>query len=194
VSESGESRTQKLRRNVIAGGIVALLAVGAAIGIPVTVNASNAAHAEQLAEISDATDATLVTRAAAQQQTMSAGSAVEAKKIADQEAAAAKAAAEKAAAEKAAQEKAAAEAAAQKAAQEAAAQAAQEQAASDDSGSNDSGGDSSASGAPSGTPLPMQQVTDPNNAQYGQMVPSVDPASWCANHSASTINGVPTCD
>jgi hypothetical protein len=85
-------------------------------------------------------------------------------------------------------------AAAQAAAQEAQAeQDAQTEPASDDSGSG-TGGSSSSSGEPSGTPLPMVQVTDPNNGQYGQMVPSVDPASWCANHSASTINGVPTCD
>jgi len=53
---------------------------------------------------------------------------------------------------------------------------------------------SSAGGAASGTPLPMKLETDPNNGQYGEMVIAVDPGSWCASHSGSTINGVPTCD
>jgi membrane protein involved in colicin uptake len=98
-----------------------------------------------------------------------------------------------AAAALAAQQAAEAQAAAEAAARQ---QAAVEAASDDDSGDGGPSGGSSggSSGAASGTPLPMMQVTDPNNGQYGQMVPSVDPASWCANHSASTINGVPTCD
>lgn len=107
--------------------------------------------------------------------------------------AAAAAAAAQAAADAAAQ--AAAQAAADEAARQAAAQ--QEQSTSDDTSSDSGvspGSGSTSSGAASGTPLPMAQVTDPNNGQYGEMVPAVDPGSWCASHSASTINGVPTCD
>ncbi len=51
-----------------------------------------------------------------------------------------------------------------------------------------------ASGQPSGTPLPMKLDTDPNSGQFGEMIIAADPGSWCASHSGSTINGVPTCD
>lgn len=183
---SGETKTQAVRRNIIAGAITAAVVAAAAIGVPVVVNASNTAHAQEVQQISAAKNATAVTRAAGERDTTLTDSATQAGVIAQQEAEAKAAAAAQAAAEKAA-----ADAAAAQAAQQAQAQAASD----DDSDSSSSSSSSSASsGQPSGTPLPMAKVTDPNNGQFGQYVPTVDPASWCANHSASTINGVPTCD
>lgn len=88
---------------------------------------------------------------------------------------------QKADAEAAAAAQAAAEAAAAQAAADAAAKAAAPKRAA------------STNGAPSGTPLPMTLVTDPNNGNYGSYEPA-DPGSFCASHSGSTINGVPTCD
>jgi hypothetical protein len=110
----------------------------------------------------------------------------------EQEAAAKKAAEEAAAAALAAQQAAEAQAAADAATQ---AQATQDaQVATDASAaSDDVSTDSASSGEPSGTPLPMVQVTDPNNGQYGQMVIGVDPASWCASHSGTTRGGQPQC-
>ncbi len=52
----------------------------------------------------------------------------------------------------------------------------------------------SATNNPKGTPLPMVRESDPNNAQYGQMVIGQDPGTFCAAHTGSTINGVPVCD
>ena len=186
MSDSGETKTQRVRRNVIAGAIVGVLALTAAIGVPVAVNASNAAHAQEVRQIADAKAATVVTRADGAREAVLAQSATTAQQIAEQEAAA-KAAAEAAAAAQAA-------AAAKAAADAAAAQAAQQQAQTASTDNTSSSNSSGPSGEPSGTPLPMAKVTDPNNGHYGQYVPTVDPASWCANHSASTINGVPTCD
>ena len=103
-----------MRRNVIAGAVAGVFVVGAAIGVPVAVNASNAAHAQEVAQIQAAKDGSVVVRADGARDAVLAGSAVQAGVIAQQEAAA------KAAAAAAAQ--AAAAAAAQKAAQEAAAQ------------------------------------------------------------------------
>lgn len=186
---SGETKTQAVRRNIIAGAITAAVVAAAAIGVPVAVNASNAAHAQEVQQISAAKDASLITRADGERSAVLADSATQAGVIAQQEADAKAAAAAQAAAEKAAADAAAAQAA--QAAQQSQAQAVSD----DDSGSSSSSSDPSASsGQPSGTPLPMAKVTDPNNGQFGQYVPTVDPASWCANHSASTINGVPTCD
>lgn len=51
----------------------------------------------------------------------------------------------------------------------------------------------STQGASSGTPLGWYIITDPNNANYGQKGYD-DPGTFCASGSASTINGVPTCD
>lgn len=45
--------------------------------------------------------------------------------------------------------------------------------------------------AASGTPLPFYPSSDPQNADGGQYA---DPATYCASGSASTVNGVPTCD
>ncbi len=45
--------------------------------------------------------------------------------------------------------------------------------------------------AASGTPLPFYPSSDPQNAQGGEYA---DPATYCASGSASTVNGVPTCD
>jgi septal ring factor EnvC (AmiA/AmiB activator) len=81
---------------------------------------------------------------------------------------------------------AAAQAAAEEAARQAAAEAAEEQAAADnESTSDDSGtpaGGGSSSGLPSGSVVPsIPGTTAPDTTQ-------------CASGSASTINGVPTCD
>lgn len=46
-------------------------------------------------------------------------------------------------------------------------------------------------GAPSGTAVPFHASDDPNNAAGGDYE---DPGVFCASHSASTVNGVPTCD
>lgn len=195
MSGTGESKTVGRIRNWVAGGITALVIGAAAVGAPVLVNASNAAHASQVTATQQARDASVIVKAAGTQQDVLAQSATDAGQIAAQEAAQ-KAAEAQAAAALAAQQQAAAQAAAQQqAAQDAAArQQSAQQTQSDASTPASGSGGSSSSGEPSGTPLPMAQVTDPNNGQYGQMVPTVDPASWCANHSASTINGVPTCD
>lgn len=120
-----------MRRNVIAGAIVGVLAVSAAVGVPVAVNASNAAHAQEVRQIADAKAASVVVRADGARDAVLAGSATQAGVIAQQEAEA------KAAAEKAAQEAAAAQAAAQAAAAQAAQQA--QQATDESSGSGDSG-------------------------------------------------------
>jgi hypothetical protein len=44
---------------------------------------------------------------------------------------------------------------------------------------------------PSGTPLPFYPSSDPQNANGGDYA---DPGTYCESGSASTINGVPTCD
>jgi len=186
-----ETRKQSIRNGIIATMVTGAFAAAAIFGGTAIVNASNTQSAEMVAA---AKQADMVVQANAAQQEMSQSSSVEAGKIAAQEKAEQEAAAAQAAAEAQAEAETAAQAEAQRQTQAAA------DAASSDS-SNDSPAESggapaqnTASGQPSGTPLPMAQVTDPNNGQYGQMVPTVDPASWCANHSASTINGVPTCD
>lgn len=189
-------KTKETVRNWVAGGVMAIVIGVAVVGVPAVVNASNTAHAQEIAQTDAANGATAVTRADGARDILLVGSATQAGVIAQQEAdakAAAAAAAQAAAAQAAAQ--AAADAAAAQAAQQQQAQQQQQQSVTQSSNTQTSNtGSSSSSGEPSGTPLPMAQVTDPNNGQYGQMVPTVDPASWCANHSASTINGVPTCD
>lgn len=192
--EYGETKRQSAIRNWIAGGIAALVIAAGAVGTPIVVNAANADHAQQVQAENAAKSASVVVKADGVRDTALAQSAIDADTIAkheaavkEQEAEAAAAAAAQAAAEKAAQE-----AAAQQAARDAAARQSQTQNASANTTNQSSAPTSS--GQPSGTPLPMTLVTDPNNGHYGQYVPSVDPASWCANHSASTINGIPTCD
>jgi membrane protein involved in colicin uptake len=191
MSETGESKKRTAARLAIAWTIAGAFVVGGVVAA--TTLSDAAAHAQQVAvqRTAAARDASTLVRADGVRDQALATSSVQAGVIAEQEAAAKKKAAEEAAA------KAAAAAAAKKAAEDAAAaaQAAQDQAA-DDTGGDDAAPPSSstASGAASGTPLPMTKVTDPNNGHYGQMVPSVDPASWCASGTASTINGVPTCD
>lgn len=124
MSFSGETKSQRVLSNVIAGAIAAVVVVGAAIGTPVLVNASNAAHQEQVQQTADAKAATILVRAAGQQDAVLTESATQAGVIAQQEAEA----------------KAATEAAAQAAAAQAE-QEAQEQSASDDSsGDTGSGG------------------------------------------------------
>lgn len=191
--EHGETKRQSAIRNAIAGGITAVIIAAAAIGAPMVVNAANADHAQQVQAENAAKSASVVVKADGVRDTALAQSAIDADTIAKHEAAVKEQEAEAAAAAaQAAAEKAAQEAAAQQAARDAAAQQSQTQNAST-SATNQSSAPTP-SGQPSGTPLPMTLVTDPNNGHYGQYVPSVDPASWCANHSASTINGVPTCD
>ena len=48
-----------------------------------------------------------------------------------------------------------------------------------------------AAGAPKGTPLPWNVSSDPQNAQGGWFT---DSSTFCAAHSASTVNGTPVCD
>lgn len=189
MSDTGETTSQRLRRNVIAGTIAAVFVAGAAVGVPVAVNASNTAHAQEIAQTDAANGATAVTRADGARDVLLVGSATQAGVIAQQEADAAAAAAAQAAAAQAAADAAAAQAAQQ--------QQAQAQSAPADSGSG--GGDyvgssAGSSGAASGTPVPMKTDTDPNSGTYGQQVIAEDPGLFCAAHSASTINGVPTCD
>lgn len=194
--EHGETKRQSAIRNAIAGGIAAVIIAAGAIGTPMVVSAANADHAQQMRAESAAKSASAVVKADGVRDTALAQSAIDADTIAKHEAAVkeqeAEAAAAAAAAARAAAEKAAQEAAAQQAARDAAARQSQTQNASTNTTNQSS--EPASSGQPSGTPLPMTLVTDPNNGHYGQYVPSVDPASWCANHSASTINGVPTCD
>jgi hypothetical protein len=47
--------------------------------------------------------------------------------------------------------------------------------------------------APSGTPVPTVLITDPNNADYGKYEP-IDPGTFCASRTASTVNGISVCD
>jgi uncharacterized protein HemX len=44
---------------------------------------------------------------------------------------------------------------------------------------------------PAGTPLPFIPSSDPQNANGGDYT---DPSGYCESGSASTVNGVPTCD
>jgi hypothetical protein len=191
---SGTGERSKSRLGGIVTGVVATVMVaGACVGGIAVANGvaqANQAHAIYVASDHQLSQE-MVKSAAADQQVQA--EAVQTQHINDvnaqvQAAEDAKAAA--AAAALAAQQAAAQAAAQQQAEQQAAAR----QQTADSTPASGSSGGSSSSGEPSGTPLPMAQVTDPNNGQYGQMVPTVDPASWCANHSASTINGVPTCD
>jgi len=190
---TGEKKTGRIISGIAAG----VIAAGALAGGVAAYNGVQSANASQAAYVaSDHAYSTAMAQSASDDQQVL-GDAVQRQHInqvnaqvqAAEDAKAAAAAAAAAAAQQAA------EAAAARQQADAEAQAAS----NDDSGSGDdssggSSGGTQASGQPSGTPLPMAQVTDPNNGHYGQMVPTVDPASWCANHSASTINGVPTCD
>lgn len=196
MTDSGETKTQRVRRNVIAGAIVGVLALSAAVGVPAVVNASNAAHAQEVQQIADAKAASVVVRADAARDAVLAGSASQAGVIAQQEAAAKAAAlaAQQAAAAAAAQ------AAAQKAAQEAAArQTTQTTTQATQTTSSPAPiqyhGPQIWTGTqfPSGTNLPMIKDDDPNSGQYGQMVIEYDPASYCVTHSGTNRGGVPEC-
>jgi preprotein translocase subunit SecF len=174
------------RTNVIVGAITAVVMVCVLGSMGVTIARANAdaqAHTALMVEVK-ADGKTL--NAAAAEDTALMSSVVEAGQITHIQAVAAEQVAVKIAAEEAARVQAEQQAAADLAAQQAAA--------SKQTTRQAPAASSGASGAPAGTPLPMVQVTDPNNGQYGQMVPSVDPAAYCAAGSASTINGVPTCD
>lgn len=184
----------KVRGNVISGIAATLVTAGLAVGGVTVWNGiqqGDAAHARYVAA-DRVYDAEMAQSATGDAQVAAHGVLTQHVNDVNAEIQAAEAA--KAAAALAAQQAAAAaaaQAAAQKAAQE---QAAQQAATQQSDTSSSTPSDSGSSGEPAGTPLPMMKVTDPNNAQYGQMVPAVDPGSWCAAHSASTINGVPTCD
>lgn len=181
MSDSGESRRRRVISNVIAGAVVAVVVGAAAIGTPMIVNASNDAQQNQQRAITDAKAATTLVRSVGERDAVLSQSSDDAGVIAQQEAEA------KAAAEAAAQA-----AAAQAAADAAAAQAAQAQAAADDSsedsgassdtGSSDGGDAPAAAGLPAGSPVPPIPGTDSPDT------------TKCASGSASTINGVPTCD
>jgi hypothetical protein len=84
----------------------------------------------------------------------------------------------------------AADAAAALAAQ-AAADAAAKAAAATAPATHQSSSDSGSTKHPSGTPVPFIKSSDPQNANGGDYI---DPATFCQNGSASTVNGVPTCD
>ncbi len=177
MSTTTETKAQTLRRNIIAGSIVGLIVIAAAIGTPVIVAASNAAHAAEIQRMDEARAASKVVRADAARAETLAASAKQAGVIARQEAAA-QAAAAKAAAEAAAQ------AAAAQAAQEAQAQAAQQDTEKDsNTGSEgDQGAPAASAGLPAGAPVPSIPGTDaPDTTQ-------------CASGTASTVNGTPICD
>jgi membrane protein involved in colicin uptake len=181
MSDSGESRRRSVISNVIAGAVVAVVVGAAAIGTPMIVNASNVAQQSQQQAITDAKAATALVRSVGERDALLAQSSDEAGVIAQQEAEAKAAAA---AAAQAAAAQAAADAAAAQAAQQVQAAA---DASSDDSGtSSDSGssdgGAPASSGLPAGSPVPPIPGTDSPDT------------TKCASGSASTINGVPTCD
>lgn len=88
----------------------------------------------------------------------------------------------------------AAEAAAAETARVAAEQAAAveaERVAAEQAAPEQSSDDPAPSGGNSGEALPFTPSSDPNNAQGGTYA---DPSSFCSSGSASTVNGVPTCD
>jgi hypothetical protein len=149
MSISRETKSQRVLSNVIAGAITVVIVVGAAIGTPVLVNASNAAHQEQMQQTADAKAATTLVRAAGQQDAVLTESATQAGVIAQQEAEA------KAAAEAAAQAAAAQAAADAAAAAQAAQQQQQEAATSDDAADQGSGSD----------PAPAAQTHCPAGSQ-----------------------------
>ncbi len=47
---------------------------------------------------------------------------------------------------------------------------------------------------PKGTHIPVGIISDPNNAQNGQLAPMWDSSSYCADHSASGPGSDPICD
>lgn len=187
MSNQGEQPTS--RRGKIVTAIVATVLTLGAVGfggaVIVTANANAAAHTQLMAGVK--VDGQELGAAAEEDAALDATVEAAARTTRNQELAAADTAA------KVAAEQAAAAEAARVQAEADAQRAAQQQATRQQTTTKQATGAES-SGAPSGTPLPMVQVTDPNNGQYGQMVPSVDPSSYCAAGSASTINGVPTCD
>lgn len=179
--------SKKRLAGMIVGGALVLAALGAG-GVGFAYALTPATHptvsVTQSHQISSAAQEDTQLAAATARSSIDSQQQIEAEKIAAEEAAAAVLAAQQAA-----EAQAAADAAAQ-------AQAVADAQVADDSGSSsDTSGSSepASSGEPSGTPLPMVQVTDPNNGQYGQMVIGVDPASWCASGSGTTRDGQPQC-
>jgi hypothetical protein len=177
MSDSGESRRRNVISNVIAGAVVAVVVGAAAIGTPMIVNASNVAQQNKQQAITDAKAATTLVRSVGERDAVLAQSSDDAGVIAQQEAAAEAAA--QAAAAQAAADAAAAQAAQQP--QAAAHDSSEDSSASSDSGSSD-GGAPASSGLPAGSPVPPIPGTDSPDT------------TKCASGSASTINGVPTCD
>lgn len=185
----GEPR-QSLKTTIIGGAIAIVIAVGAVAGVAVASDNARAQAAQEQLLAGAKTDS-ITMQAATMEDATVAADATQADAInhTDQVAAQAQAAYD---AKIAAQKAAAAKAAALKAAQEAAAaqQAAQQQEQTQQA-SGDAPSAPTASGAPAGTPVPFYPSADPNNANHGDYA---DPGSFCASHSASTVNGVPVCD
>lgn len=178
----GEEKAVSLRAKVIGGAAIVVLLAAAGIGVGVS------AHAAQVK--ADAEHAMTLAAPAYEEAIKHGGSldtlgvqSAQAKKDYDTEQA-------RLAAEKAAQEAAAAAAAqaaadaAQAAADEAARQAAEQPAedSSNDSGSSGGGSPSESTGLPAGSVVPSIPGTDAPDT------------TKCASGSASTVNGVPTCD
>jgi|GEM_PF-6528215 len=166
----GEEKAVSLRAKLIGGGAVIALIAAASVGVGIS------AHAAQVK--ADAEHAMTVAAPAYQGAIEHGGEldtlgsqSVQAKKAYDVEQA-------RLAAEKAAQEAAvAARAAADEAARQAAAQTQDQSGASD---SEDHSAPPASSGLPAGSPVPSP------NGYYD--------TTLCASGSASTVNGVPTCD
>jgi preprotein translocase subunit SecF len=178
------------RRAKIAGAITAvvlLVVIGGAGFTIAKANADAQAHTALMVEVK-ADGKTL--HAASTEDAQLQASANTAAAYQENRAQVAADAAVRAAAEQAAAAAAAEQAAAQAAADAAAQQASQQPTPQGTATDTGSGSDSS-SGAASGTPVPFTPSSDPNNAAGGDYA---DPGSFCASHSASTVNGVPTCD